>query len=473
MENQNSLTDEERSAEIYGSGHRDAGSVFLESVTFEIPAARYFQALEGPELEVLRDREKLGLPPVDKKWPFLLRFPNAFFGMCIGLASQASLWKALSTSPAVNFLHIPPQINLALWLLAVCILILVFCTYFLKIIYHFEAVKREFCHPVRVNFFFAPWVACMTLTIAVPPAIAESVHPSLWCIFMAPLLILELKIYGQWLSGGEKRLSTVANPSTHLSVVGNFVGSLLAARLGWMEPAKFLWAVGLAHYLVLFVTLYQRLPTSETLPKELHPVFFLFLAAPATASWAWETIFGEFDTVSRIMYFVSLFIYTSLVVRVKLFRGFRFSISWWAYTYPMTSTSIATIRYSEQVPHLSTHVLAVLLSTIASVTVFSLFVTTLLHAFVWKTLFPNDMAIAITTKQRNNMINSSPNLKFKFYDSERTNTKPKGRVRNSFELLKATIRNHGQRRETPVCPDNILVDDQGHADEVQMVGNNG
>lgn len=378
----------------------------------------------------------------------------------MGLASQASLWKALSTSPAVKFLHIPPQINLALWLLAACTLTLVFCIYFLKSIYHFEAVKREFCHPVRVNFFFAPWVAAMTLAIAVPPVIAESVHPSVWCIFMAPLLILELKIYGQWLSGGEKRLSKVANPCTHLSVVGNFVGSLLAARLDLKEAAIFLWAVGLAHYIVLFVTLYQRLPTSETLPKELHPVFFLFLAAPATASWAWETIFGEFDTVSRIMYFVALFVYTSLVVRVKLFRGFRFSISWWAYTYPMTSTSIATIRYSEQVPHLFTHVLAVLLSTVATITVFSLFVTTLLHAFVWKTLFPNDMAIAITTKQRNNMPKSSPNPKFKVSDIERPNTKRRGPVRTSFELLKATIRNHGERRETTVYPENILVDGQ-------------
>ncbi|KAH9321138.1 hypothetical protein KI387_015777, partial [Taxus chinensis] len=296
-------------------------SMFLESVSFEIPAAKYYHALQGPELEVLKETEEF-LLPLDKKWPFLLRFPNACFGMCIGLASQSSLWKALATSPAVAFLNIPPEINLALWSLAVCTFIIVLSIYLLKSWYHWEAVKREFCHPVRVNFFFAPWVACLTLAIAVPPRITKSVHPSIWCIFMAPLFGLKLKIYGQWLFGGEKRLSKVANPSTHLSVVGNFVGSLLAARLGWKEPAKFLWAVGLAHYLVLFVTLYQRLPTSETLPKELHPVFFLFIAAPATASWAWETIFGEFDTVSRISYSVAIFLYASLVVRFNFFRGF-------------------------------------------------------------------------------------------------------------------------------------------------------
>eukprot|EP01018_Ginkgo_biloba_P008273 Gb_19767 [translate_table: standard] len=60
----------------------------------------------------------------------------------------------------VKFLHIPLEINLALWFVAICTLIVVSSTYLLKIIYHFEAVRREFFHPVRVDFF-APWVACM------------------------------------------------------------------------------------------------------------------------------------------------------------------------------------------------------------------------------------------------------------------------------------------------------------------------
>ncbi|KAK1698485.1 hypothetical protein QYE76_015182 [Lolium multiflorum] len=38
--------------------------------------------------------------------------------------------------------------------------------------------------------------------------------------------------------------------------------------------------------------LYQ-LPTNVQLPKELHPVFFLFVAAPAVASMAWARISGE------------------------------------------------------------------------------------------------------------------------------------------------------------------------------------
>lgn len=272
---------------------------------------------------LLQESEDILLPK-DEQWPFLLRFPIGCFGICLGLSSQSILWSVLATSRATDFLHITTFINLTLWLLALVVFIAVFTTYLLKCAFYFEAVRREYYHPVRVNFFFAPWIVCMFLAIGAPPKLVSSdMSPILWCTFMAPVIFLELKIYGQWLSGGKRRISKVVNPSTHLSVVGNFVGAILACKVGWKEPAKFFWAVGLAHYLVVFVTLYQRLPSSEALPKELHPVYSMFIAAPSAASIAWGAIYGEFDGVSRTCYFIALFLYLSLVVRINFFRGFR------------------------------------------------------------------------------------------------------------------------------------------------------
>ncbi|WCJ26084.1 Guard cell S-type anion channel SLAC1 [Euphorbia peplus] len=386
----------QRGDNVGGNGGDDDDD---ENVHIGVPAGRYFAALRGPELDEVKDFEDILLPK-DEKWPFLLRFPIGCYGICLGLSSQSVLWKALATSPATKFLHITPFINLALWLLAVAVLISVSCTYILKCIFYFEAVRREYFHPVRVNFFFAPWVVCMFLAVGAPPMLSPSpLHPAIWCTFMAPYFLLELKIYGQWLSGGKRRLCKVANPSSHLSVVGNFVGAILASKVGWNEPAKFLWAIGFAHYLVLFVTLYQRLPTSEALPKELHPVYSMFIAAPSAASIAWETIYGEFDGLARTCYFTALFLFISLVVRINFFTGFRFSVAWWSYTFPMTTISVATIKYAEQVPGTMSKVLALSLSFMASTMVSILLVSTLLHAFVWRTLFPNDLAIAITKKR--------------------------------------------------------------------------
>ncbi|KAL6874666.1 hypothetical protein ACP4OV_013331 [Aristida adscensionis] len=377
----------------------DAAASRSRHITHMPKVQRFFAALEGPELDTLRSSEKLVLP-TDKTWPFLLRFPVSAFGMCMGMSSQAILWKRIAISASTRFLHITLKINLALWCVSVALMAVVSAVYACKIAFYFEAVRREYYHPVRVNFFFAPWIACLFLAIGVPEQVAPALPQWLWYVLMAPILCLELKIYGQWISGGQRRLSRVANPSNHLSIVGNFVGALLGGIMGLKEGPTFFFAVGLAHYIVLFVTLYQRLPTSETLPRDLHPVFFLFVATPSVACLAWARITGEFGFGSRIAYFVAMFLYASLAVRINLFRGFRFSLAWWAYTFPMTSAAIASIRYSSEVAkNAFTQSMCIGLSAAATLTVAALFLTTLLHAVVHRDLFPNDISIAITERR--------------------------------------------------------------------------
>ncbi|KAL0358911.1 UNVERIFIED_CONTAM: S-type anion channel SLAH3 [Sesamum angustifolium] len=389
---------ERQISNLRGKRQPEQGSHAQQPAQMEsVPVDRYFDALEGPELDTLRASEEILLPD-DKQWPFLLRFPMSSFGICLGVSSQAIMWKTLASSESTKFLHVSLDINLVLWFISVALVVIVAAVYALKVIFYFEAVRREYYHPIRVNFFFAPWIALLFLALGIPPSFSKTLHASLWYILMTPIFFLELKIYGQWMSGGQRRLSKVANPSNHLSIVGNFVGALLGASMGLKEGPVFFFAVGLAHYTVLFVTLYQRLPTNETLPKELHPVFFLFVAAPSVASMAWARIQGSFDNGSRIAYFIALFLYFSLAVRVNFFRGFRFSLAWWAYTFPMTGAAIATIRYSSVVTNIVTKTLTVILCLVATLTVTALLVTTIIHAFILRDLFPNDIAIAISDR---------------------------------------------------------------------------
>ena len=52
----------------------------------------------------------------------------------------------------------------------------------------------------------------------------------------------------------------------------------------------------------------------------------------------------------------------SQAVRINFFRGFRFSLAWWAYTFPMTSVAIATAVYASAVTNVLTRAMAVGLS---------------------------------------------------------------------------------------------------------------
>ncbi|EEE57117.1 hypothetical protein OsJ_06994 [Oryza sativa Japonica Group] len=74
---------------------------------------RFFAALECPELDKLRSSEELVLP-LDKTWPFLLRFPVSAFGICLGVSTQAILWKTVATSAPTRFLHVTTKVNLVL-----------------------------------------------------------------------------------------------------------------------------------------------------------------------------------------------------------------------------------------------------------------------------------------------------------------------------------------------------------------------
>ncbi|KAH7416041.1 hypothetical protein KP509_14G072500 [Ceratopteris richardii] len=327
----------------------------------------------------------------DEPWPFLMRFPVSCFSICMGFGIQTVLWKTLSTIKWLPFMHIPKYVNLILWCLGSFLTLILFITYISKCILYPRLIRWEFTHPIRSNFFFAPWIACMWLTVGTPDAIATTINPIFWLLLMAPIMLLNVRIYGQWLSEG-RRLSESANPGTHLSLVGNFVGALLAATTGWKEIARFFWVIGLVHYLVLIVTLYQRSPTAPVLPKNLRPYFFLFVSAPSSASASWCALSGRFDMVSRSCLFLAFYLYMLLIVKINFFRGFKFSVAWWAYAFPLTSFANASLHYSVEVGNPGLQGFAVIFSFVACVTVFMLCLLTVLHIF-WGTMFPNDLMI--------------------------------------------------------------------------------
>lgn len=339
-----------------------------------------------------RGLESLACTNNELSSPFLLRFHAGHFRISLGFSSLAWLWQTMHVTSFFYLDHISVQLLVvAFWFLSLIVLVIITVIYSFKCISYLKAVKEEFMDRVRVNYFFIPWISCMLLALGVPRSVATSIHPSLFFLFIIPVLMLEIKIYGQWFMGGKTRLlSRVANSATHISIVGNFVGAMLAAATGWGEVATFLFSVGMAHYIVLFITLYQRLPSNASLPKQLHPVFFLFVAAPSTASVSWETISGKFDYMSKMTYFLALFLFMALVVRINLFRGIRFSVAWWACAYPSNAIAIATIKYADEVASPFAKVIAAIFSVISTVTFLCLIALTIIPLALFSNrMFPD------------------------------------------------------------------------------------
>ncbi|KAH7842605.1 hypothetical protein Vadar_007221 [Vaccinium darrowii] len=261
--------------------------------------------------------------------PFIARFHAGYFRISLSLCSQSLLWKTLRDQPPngpnpassdpTSFCRIfhrllPSAAFTVLWSFSLLTLLFLSSLYALRCLSHFRLVRNEFKHHVGVNYMFAPFISWLLLLQSSPFISPTSTYYlTLWWLFVIPIVALDVKIYGSWFTKGKRFLSAVANPTTQLSVIGNFVSAWAGARMGWRESAVCLFSLGMAHYLVLFVTLYQRLPGVNGITAMMRPVFFLFIAAPSVASLAWESIWGSFDYSSKMLFFLSLFLFLSLV----------------------------------------------------------------------------------------------------------------------------------------------------------------
>ncbi|KAK7352283.1 hypothetical protein VNO80_17703 [Phaseolus coccineus] len=320
----------------------------------------------------------------------LTKFHAGYFRISLSLGSQALLWKIIITSTH-NTTTLPRVLSTfpsaavcALWTLSFFTLVLLSLLYLLRCFFFFKMVKAEFLHPVGVNYLFAPWISWLLLLQSAPfVAPKTTLYFVLWWVFAVPMVVLDVKIYGQWLTKGKRVLSSAAgNPTSQMSVIGNLVGAHAAAHMGWKECALWLFSVGMVHYMVLFVTLYQRLSGRDGVPVLLRPVFFLFFAAPSVASLAWESIVGTFDTASKMLFFLSLFLFASLICRPTLFRRSmrRFNVTWWAYSFPITALALVSMDYAEEVKGTFSHILMLLLLALSVLVSFALTFFTLLNS---------------------------------------------------------------------------------------------
>ncbi|KDP38581.1 hypothetical protein JCGZ_04506 [Jatropha curcas] len=335
----------------------------------------------------------------------LTRFHAGYFRISLSLGGQALLWKTLivptdHANPLHHLFHLfHPTGCLVLWSFALFVLILLSLIYIMRCLFLLRMVKAEFSHHVGVNYLFAPWISWLLLLQSAPFMAPKTVsYLVLWWIFTVPVVALDIKIYGQWFTKGKRFLSMVANPTSQLSVIGNLVGAQAAANMGWKETAVCLFSLGIVHYFVLFVTLYQRFSGSDKLPAMLRPVFFLFLAAPSVACLAWEAIVGSFDIASKMLFFLSLFLFTSLVCRPTLFKRSmrRFNVAWWAYSFPLTVLAMASSEYAREVKTGIAHALMLLLSAFSVLVFLSLAAFT---AFNTRMLLPdNDPIVDILNR---------------------------------------------------------------------------
>lgn len=272
----------------------------------------------------------------------LALFPVSFFAVVMGLAGLTIAWRG-----AVRALGLPEPIWLVLGALASLVMLLVSGLYLLKLLRQGAAVRAEFAHPVRINFFPAISISLLLLSIVWHEWPGLSL--SLWGLGTLMQISLTLVVMSSWIHHTHYSLSH-ANPSWFIPVVGNIIVPIVGSRLGMTELSWFCFSVGVLFWLVLLTIIMYRLFFHEPLPARLTPMLFILLAPPSVGFVSYLGLVGTLDGVARLLYYVALFLALLLAVNIGRFAKVPFFISSWAYSFPLAALTIATFKMAELLP---------------------------------------------------------------------------------------------------------------------------
>lgn len=271
----------------------------------------------------------------------LEHFPVAFFAAVMGTAGLALAWKK-----AHQVLGLPADIGLALQWWALALFALLAFAYLAKLAWHWPAVKQEFAHPIRLNFFPAISISLLLLGTAFADTTPYSAG-GIWLFGAVLHFGFTLAVMSSWIHHTRYEIKH-ANPAWFIPVVGNIVAPIGGVAFAPPEVSWYFFSIGVVFWLVLMTIVMNRLFFHEPLPERLTPTLFILIAPPAVGCIAWVRLHdGQIDDFARILYYVALFLTLLLASNALRFLRLRFFLSTWAYSFPLAAMTIATLIMAE------------------------------------------------------------------------------------------------------------------------------
>lgn len=269
----------------------------------------------------------------------LAHFPVALFSSVMGMAGLTIAWMKAHHMGGVAF-----EIGLGLRWVSTALYLFLVVFYVAKILHHPAAVKADYAHPVRLNFFPAISIGLLLLSVCWAQD-APVVAQWMWAIATVMHLLLTLFVMNSWIHHTHYDIKH-ANPAWFIPVVGNIVVPIVGVRFAPADISWFFFSIGLVFWLVLMTIVLYRLFFHEPLPARLTPTLFILIAPPSVGFLAYVALTGQVDAFARVLYFTALFLTLLLASNALRFFRLPFFISAWAYSFPLAAMTIATFEMS-------------------------------------------------------------------------------------------------------------------------------
>lgn len=268
-------------------------------------------------------------------------FPISFFSTVMGLTGFA-----IAVLRAEEILGLPAGAGQVLVWLAAAVFVMLTAVYAAKVARFPAEVEKELNHPIKLSFFPTISISLVLLSIAF-----RSAQPELSFILLAigaPLQLgFTLFVMSRWIGHTHFEIQH-SNPSWFIPVVGNILVPVAGMAHGLNEISWFFFSIGLVFWLVLLTIIMNRVIFHHPLPEKLLPTFFILIAPPAVGFISYVKLTGGLDGFARVLFYTALFTVLLLGALQKKFRGIKFFLSWWAYSFPTAAITMASMLMFHQ-----------------------------------------------------------------------------------------------------------------------------
>ncbi|MBN2534720.1 MAG: SLAC1 anion channel family protein [Spirochaetales bacterium] len=262
-------------------------------------------------------------------------FPVSFLAICLGLIGFTLAWQKTE-----QILKLPFIISNYLLYFSIIVTGIILLIYLIKLIRHPEEVKKEFNHPIKLNFF--PILAKLFLIAGIIyPGLNLTVSKYLWWTGVIIQFIFTIIIMSVWIRHDKFEIHHI-NPSWFIPVVGCIIIPIAGVKHFSPELSWFFFSIGFFWWLILTTIVVNRIIFHHPIPGKLIPTFFILFAPPIIGFIAITKLIG-LNPFGNLLYYFGVFMFILIIFQFKIFFKIEFYLSWWAYSFPIDALAIGTL----------------------------------------------------------------------------------------------------------------------------------
>ena len=313
------------------------------------------------------EQEEIKSIPSDR----LQFFPIMMFAIVMGLAGLTLVFKKVSEA-----LYLPSVIYTIMMIGTTIIFFIITFMYLKKIMKHKEEVKKEFSHPIRINFFAASSISILILSMVYKNTIdpIAQIFFIIGAVFHIFFTFYTIKF---WINNNLEMQHS--NPAWFIPIVGNLIVPI--AGKGFVDDSilYFYFSIGIFFWIILFSIILNRIIFHNQFAPKFMPTLFILIAPPAIGFISYIKLTGSLDFFAQTLFNLGLFFTILVFVMYKNFINIKFFISWWAFTFPMAAVTLATVLMYDLTQKWFYGLLSYILMTITTVIIYLVAKQTIIH----------------------------------------------------------------------------------------------